>query len=152
MKTLVDVGEIQQLTARIQRLEAGSKPDWGSMSAGGMVRHLLDSFEVAMGRRQAGDVSNWLSRSLLRFLAMRMPMQWPKGYPTRPELDQKIGGTKPGDFAPEREKLISVLQQFPSTPRDFAFGRHPVFAELSEWEWMRWGWLHVDHHLRQFGS
>ncbi|MBM3761834.1 MAG: DUF1569 domain-containing protein [Acidobacteria bacterium] len=151
MKTLVDVGEIQQLTARIPRLDAGHKPDWGSMNAGGMIRHLLDSFEMVMGQRPAADVSSWVSRSLLKYLALKVPIAWPKDYPTRPEADQKLGGTKPGDFEVEREKLISVLQQFSATPRDFEFGRHPVFAELSAWEWMRWGWLHVDHHLRQFG-
>ncbi len=40
----------------------------------------------------------------------------------------------------------------PTAQRDFAFASHPVFGELSEWEWMRWGYLHADHHLRQFGT
>ena len=26
-----------------------------------------------------------------------------------------------------------------------------AMSEKTEWEWMRWGYLHADHHLRQFG-
>jgi hypothetical protein len=33
----------------------------------------------------------------------------------------------------------------------FQFARHPIFGELTEREWMRWGYLHTDHHFRQFG-
>jgi Protein of unknown function (DUF1569) len=29
---------------------------------------------------------------------------------------------------------------------------HPIFGRMTEEEWMRWGYLHVDHHLRQFGG
>jgi hypothetical protein len=28
---------------------------------------------------------------------------------------------------------------------------HPIFGRMTEAEWMRWGYLHTDHHLRQFG-
>jgi hypothetical protein len=26
-----------------------------------------------------------------------------------------------------------------------------MFGPMSERDWMRWGYLHADHHLRQFG-
>ena len=29
--------------------------------------------------------------------------------------------------------------------------RHPIFLDLTQTQWMRWGYLHADHHLRQFG-
>ena len=28
---------------------------------------------------------------------------------------------------------------------------HPMFGPMSAADWMRWGYLHADHHLRQFG-
>jgi hypothetical protein len=28
---------------------------------------------------------------------------------------------------------------------------HPIFGPMSAAAWMRWGYLHADHHLRQFG-
>ena len=29
--------------------------------------------------------------------------------------------------------------------------RHPVLGPMTRANWMRWAWLHTDHHLRQFG-
>jgi hypothetical protein len=67
-------------------------------------------------------------------------------------MDQLAGGgTHPGDFARDKAMLAGVLRRFANKPRDFRFGRHPIFGELSEWEWMRWGYPHADHPLRQFG-
>jgi uncharacterized protein DUF1569 len=28
---------------------------------------------------------------------------------------------------------------------------HPIFGPMSESAWLRWAYLHADHHLRQFG-
>jgi len=28
---------------------------------------------------------------------------------------------------------------------------HPIFGQMTRAEWLRWGYLHTDHHLRQFG-
>jgi hypothetical protein len=28
---------------------------------------------------------------------------------------------------------------------------HPIFGRITRAEWLRWGYLHADHHLRQFG-
>jgi Protein of unknown function (DUF1569) len=28
---------------------------------------------------------------------------------------------------------------------------HPIFGPMTAKDWMRWGYLHADHHLRQFG-
>lgn len=28
---------------------------------------------------------------------------------------------------------------------------HPIFGRLSRAAWLRWAYLHMDHHLRQFG-
>jgi hypothetical protein len=27
---------------------------------------------------------------------------------------------------------------------------HPFFGSMQHADWMRWGYLHADHHLRQF--
>ena len=121
------------------------------MNAGQMVRHLLDALALATGERSAAEHSNWVQAHVVKHLALRLPLNWPKGVPTRPEFDQEFGGTKPGEFDREVAELEVELRRFAAKPGNFRFGRHPVFLDLSEWEWMRWGWLHADHHLRQFG-
>jgi hypothetical protein len=29
---------------------------------------------------------------------------------------------------------------------------HPLFGRMSDADWLRWAYLHADHHLRQFGA
>lgn len=150
MKTLTPL-VAEELITRFGQLRPGSRASWGRMNAPQMVRHLLDSLALAMGERSAAEQSTWVQRHVVKHLAFRLPMHWPKGVPTRPEFDQEISGTKPGNFDQELLELAAALRRFAAQPRDFHFGRHPVFLDLSQWEWMRWGWLHADHHLRQFG-
>ena len=57
----------------------------------------------------------------------------------------------PAEFDADMLQLTAIISRFARSNRDFQFGVHPIFGALSDWEWMRWGFLHVDHHLRQFG-
>ena len=68
-----------------------------------------------------------------------------------PENDQERGGTPPEDFRRDVEALAAMIERLTRAPRDFQWRRHPLFDEMSERDWMRWGYLHMDHHLRQFG-
>jgi len=43
-----------------------------------------------------------------------------------------------------------VLHRFRSDSVDVSIAR-PIFGPLTRAEWLRWGYLHADHHLRQFG-
>jgi hypothetical protein len=65
-------------------------------------------------------------------------------------MEQGIGGTPPGDFEQDRALLIDRMERF-STGTAFRGQVHPFFGFMSDFEWLRWGYLHADHHLRQFG-
>ena len=135
-----------------ERLAPGATRQWGSMTVHQMVCHLSDSYLLALGERAAADKSNFLARSVVKLAALHAPMQWPKGVSTVPEMDQVSGGgTPPAQFESDREQLLQIIGRFGALPTDFKFAPHPIFAEMNEWEWMRWGYLHADHHLRQFG-
>ena len=82
-----------------------------------------------------------------------LPFHWPHGVPTRPEFDQIDGsGTPPAEFSVDLRSLLAAIEKFTAQPRAFAFRTHPMFGDMSERDWMRWGYLHADHHLRQFGA
>ena len=67
-------------------------------------------------------------------------------------MDQEIGGTRATEFEGDLRDLRGLFERFTRQPRDFVWQRHPIFLEMSEEDWMRWGYLHMDHHLRQFGT
>jgi hypothetical protein len=69
-----------------------------------------------------------------------------------PECDAEIGGTPPAEIEADLSQLRALMHRFTSQPSSFQWPPHPIFGKMSQREWMRWGYLHSDHHLRQFGS
>ena len=142
---------MKDLLDRLERLRPETRGLWGKMNAHQMVCHLADAFSLAMGDKTASEDVTFLNRTLVRWVGLHTSLPWPKGVPTRPEMDQLVSGTRPTEFARDTAALAAAIQRFGQLPRSFQFARHPIFGELTEWEWMRWGYLHPDHHFRQFG-
>ena len=113
-----------------------------------MVCHLNDSFQVGMGEKYASPATSFLARTLMKFAALYLPLPWPHGIPTRPEIEQGRGGTPPADWERDRATLRALITEFAAGQR---FGTHPMWGEMSRSDWQVWGYRHLDHHLRQFG-
>ena len=153
MNALNDPDCVRELIERIGRIRPETPRLWGKMTAPQMICHLNDAFLGVMGDKPMEIPRGFSIWKMTKYIALYAPVQWPKGVPTRPEFDQLSGGgTPPAEFELDRRKLIESIHRFSSVPRDFHFRPHPMFKEMSEAQWMRWGYLHVDHHLRQFGQ
>ena len=120
------------------------------MSAHQMVCHLCDSYRGALGEKSVNPATGFAQRTIFKWVALRLPMKWPKGIATRPEVEQGVGSTAPTEFDEDRAELLSVISRFSTGASDLAIP-HPVFGRMTAQEWLRWGYLHADHHLRQFG-
>ena len=151
LKTIADPNVRTELTERVKTIEPELKAQWGRMSAHQMLCHCTDSFKVVVGDKHASSAATLLNRMVIRHLALRLPREWPKEIPTRPEVEQGKGGTPPGDFTADRRALLAELERFSAPGFDYRNCAHPMFGKLSPWEWQRWAYLHLDHHLRQFG-
>jgi hypothetical protein len=148
MSTLADPKMQANCCGRLARIDPGTAPRWGKMTAHQMICHLNDSFGVACGEKVASPTNSLLQKTLIKWVALHTPMKWPAGVPTRPEMEQGKGGTAPVDWDRDRAQLRAVIQAFGERT---TFGVHPMFGEMSRSDWMIWGYRHVDHHLRQFG-
>jgi Protein of unknown function (DUF1569) len=116
-----------------------------------MVCHLIDSTLVALGDLTVSRFDTLFTRTVMKSIALRMPRPWPQGIRTSPEIDQVRGcGTRPADFPADAARLECLTQRF-AAERNFKGRVHPIFGEMSVEDWLRWGYLHLDHHLRQFG-
>lgn len=152
MKTLGNQDDKNQILGRLQEINPGSERRWGKMTPHQMICHLNDSFKSVIGERSVrARKSNPVTRILVRWLALYAPLKWPRGVPTMPENDQERDGTPPENFKRDRDALVTMIERITSAQRDFQWHPHPLFGEMSERDWMRWGYLHMDHHLRQFG-
>ena len=151
MKTLQNSADLQEVRTRLAALTPQSQRQWGTMSVNQMLCHLTDSFRLTTGEKGASQTGGWFQRNVIKHMALQLPIPWPKGVPTRPEMDQQLGGTKPQEFQKDRQLLLTYLDRFCRQPRLNTPPPHPIFGTMTDWEWDRWAYLHLDHHLRQFG-
>ena len=153
MKSLRDSLLAHQLTTRLAKIRPDTPRLWGKMTSSQMICHLNDAFLGVMGEMPMEIMRGFSIWPALKYVALYAPMQWPHDVPTRPEFDQCAGaGTPPAQFESDVRGLLNTMDRFSRRPRDFEFRPHPMFKKMSEGQWMRWGYLHVDHHLRQFGQ
>ena len=121
------------------------------MTAAETICHLSDALKVAIGEKRAEPIGKWFTRTLMKWGALRSPTKWPRGVRTVPECEAGAGGTPPAEMEKDLNELRELVERFSGQPRDFAFAEHPMFGPMTDAEWLRWGYLHLDHHLRQFG-
>jgi uncharacterized protein DUF1569 len=147
-RTIADPETFDALVARLSKLHDRRPRAWGKMTPHEALCHLADSFRVALGQRQASTVHTWWNRTVIKYVALHTSLPWPKGVPTRPEVDQKVGGTKPVEFASDRDDVVALMRRMIAP--DATYAPHPIFGTLTREEWLIWGYRHLDHHLRQF--
>ncbi len=150
-KTLANTVDCEEIRRRIAVLTPESRRVWGVMSVGGMLCHLDDSYQLALGERTGELVRMPVPRGMVKYLALRLPIEWKRNIGTMPAVKQGAGGTVPGAFADDRARLLATIARFCTCPT-LAATRHPFFDRMSTDDWLRWGWLHADHHLRQFSA
>jgi hypothetical protein len=151
MKTMSDAEVRRSVTERLKKLSPEAAAHWGRMSANQMVCHLCDSYKVGTGEKRVPFRRGPLPGAVMKWVALQTPLPWPKGIKTLPEVEQGAGGTAPVEFERDRDSLLRTIDEFcRRKPEDMA-AAHPLFGPMKYADWMRWGYLHADHHLRQFG-
>jgi hypothetical protein len=151
MKTLGNSEDRREIAARIALVRADAPARWGKMSAPQMICHLSDAFRAALGEKEASPATGFFQRTVMKFGALWIPIPWPHGVPTRPELAQDMGGTRPVEFATDRAELLALYGRFCAAGEQLTRTPHAIFGPMSVEDWLRWGYLHTDHHLRQCG-
>ena len=113
-----------------------------------MLRHLdgaqrivLEDGEFPVMRRMSG---------VIRIIALHTPLPWPKGAPTG--RDPLAVDVPPEEFDALRDRVLEGIDGFGEWTKTGTTPIHPVFGDLSTWEWHRWAYRHADHHLRQFSA
>jgi hypothetical protein len=151
MRSLGNTHDLAEIEDRLSALQPDDARLWGSMCVEEMLRHLRVAFRLAMGEVEGGGAapSMIVPRGMLKFFALRAPMQWPHGVPTFPALKQGAPLMAASSLEEERDGVLQEMRRF-CQPEQFR-GDHGLFGAMSDGDWMRWGYLHMDHHLRQFG-
>src|SRR5262245_15858795 len=97
MKTIFDAAVRETLETRVRAMRFDSGREWGRMSPHQAICHLSDAFRLVLGEKQVSSRTNAFS-PIMRIVALHLPLQWPHGVQTMPEVEQGVGGTPPVEF------------------------------------------------------
>lgn len=148
MANIFDKNDNVEILKRLSKLTSETQPLWGKMTVSQMVVHCQKPLDVAVGKLV-------LSGGLLGFLFGKMAKNsfiknkgFSKNSPTAPEF--KIAGTP--DFEIEKRTLMGIVEAFGKIGPDIITNKkHPFFGVMTEEEWGVLHYIHLDHHLKQFG-
>ena len=146
--TLLNSPAVHQLITMIEKLKPETPGLWGTMDATEMLLHctLADQFILEdKSPYQRRTLKQWLITKLCMYLLPKFPKNR-KG----PLRLQVKGKTNESEFEAKRKDFINTLLRFPSHNQPFT-SVHPGMGYLTTEEWGTVAWMHMDHHLRQFG-
>ena len=150
MRSIFNPPDLAELRRRLATLTPQSNRRWGRMSSQQAVCHLNDWFKGVLGDRPIPGKKPGLGIRILRFMAFSTPFPWPRGFPTAPMQDQEKGGTPPTSFDADVAELDSLMLRF-AERRGLGLVPHNRWGDMPQGMWGRYGYRHVNHHLRQFG-
>jgi len=149
MQTLINGVDYAEIVDRLSSVKADDEARWGMMSAPEMLCHLRGAFRVAMGELPSVLVDVPMPRELLKSKALWEPTPWQKNFYTVPALRLGTPTMRIGLFEDDQAEVLVEMERFRRPEQ----GRvdHSLFGQMSYVDWMRWGYVHTDHHLTQFG-
>lgn len=147
MKSLWQEETRRELMTRAHRLTPAHQAQWGKFTVDRMLAHMVDAFRMGMGeievrQRKIPVFGTWPFNVLfIRFVGM------PRNAPTVREIIER----PPLSIDAELRELEAAMERFASQRERREWPRHPAFGKLSRKSWGVLGYVHTDHHLRQFG-
>ncbi len=147
MTNIFDRQDNLEILERLGKLTPESRPLWGKMTVSQMLAHCQKPIDVLTGKLQ-------LKGGLLGFLFGKMAknnflksLGFSKNSPTHPLF--KIKGEP--DFETEKQLLISQVTLLGQLgDESVAIDKHPFFGPMTNEEWGKLMYIHLDHHLKQF--
>lgn len=148
MKTIFDSATRQQLIGRLDKLTSGNQPLWGKMSPSQMVKHcrLWEDMIHENKLFKRPFIGRLIGRMILKKV-LQSP-EFRKNSPSIPEMlvtDTNI------DLNEERRLLIKRVSSYPQYDLPDNSFIHPFFGKMTREEIGKMAYLHLDHHLKQFG-
>ncbi len=137
------------LISRVGEISPQATRKFGRMSVSQMLAHQNEALQVTYGEIRPAPRGNFFLKQFLRIFILNTDMPSPpEKAVTFTEIDQVLKKISP-DFETEKKKLLKYIQNFPSQTLQ---ERNPLLGKMSEKNWGRLMFTHIDHHLKQFNA
>lgn len=149
MKSLFGKDTYNEIIQRLNKLTPQSQRQWGKMEVAQMMAHCKEAFKVPLSdtkipRMFMGILLSWMMKAKLY-----NEKPWGKNLPTAPNFlikDQR-------NFDLEKNELTALITKFNTAgPGNVGKFPHPFFGALTQEQWGKSMYKHLDHHLVQFGA
>jgi Protein of unknown function (DUF1569) len=148
MKNLADFKDAAEIRTRILSLMPSDVHQWGIMNVNQMLCHVRGAYLYALADTPVKFAKGPLPPRVLKFAALKLPTRWPQSTPTLHRLKIGAPGMVCTTFEQDRDTLLIAFDSFCALTNHTR--PHPFLGSMRHADWMRWGYLHADHHLRQF--
>lgn len=147
IKNIIDPAANSLMLQRIRQLAPDQKCVWGNMNAATMLYH-CNCTNQAILHAPPSTKNKTIKQRVLQFLVFSVKNELPKGI----KGDKRYFPAESASlsFDALKKEWTETIVQFTSLEQPLE-GKHPVFGRLNTHEWGHFVWLHMDHHLRQFG-
>jgi hypothetical protein len=148
MKNIFEPTVLAEINLRIDKLNADTVRQWGTMTTEQMLWHCRQQLSLGTGELKVKHlVPAPLRWVLKKTLGSGVPFT--KGMGTVPGIEAHL---KAGlNLENEKNALKSALADFVSLPPESIIKTHPFFGTMTDKDWGQIIYKHLDHHLRQFG-
>ena len=147
MPSLFDKTTQDEMLARVDKLKPDSLRLWGKMSVSQMLKHMSIAFSVTTGKVELpkDKLFYLVANPFSRWVMVHVLTRWPKNMATvdsfKIKEDPEFEKTKT-DFSANVNEFLKATT---------FHGSHPAFGVMSQELWGKAMYIHLDHHLRQFG-
>lgn len=148
MTNIFDQQANQNILARLDKLRPDSQAQWGKMNVAQMLLHCQKPIDVLTGKLQLkGGLLGFLFGKMAKNNFLKM-QGFSKNAPTHPKF--KISNEQ--EFEKEKQVLMTQVATLGQMGTEsIAIEKHPFFGSMTDEEWGSLMYIHLDHHLKQFG-
>jgi hypothetical protein len=148
MRSLFDPAAAEDLKQRIARLTPETQRKWGKMGPAQMLAHCSAAMEVSVGDKVMRQIllgklfGKRVKASMLSGKPMDRNLPTDKSYIVKDDRDLDV----------ERQRLVVLIDRFQAGgPEKCTKHPHSFFGTMTPEEWSELNYVHLDHHLQQFG-
>jgi len=149
MVTPLNTDTLDRYVARVEAIQSPEQRLWGALDPAPLLAHINRTFEISLGEYTGEDISNWFSKSIMKWVAFHL-MPWPKGKLKAPD---EFTPQPEHELNVERQRTIDAMRRFVETAQrePDRIGVSPLFGPMTLRYWQHVHGKHLNHHLRQYG-
>jgi hypothetical protein len=146
---VINQAGVNDVIYRVLKLQPQSTRKWGTMAVTEMLHHCSTANQLILNYSIQNKKSTF-KQKLIRVVVLHFLPAFPKNIKAPKQVVQMQSKISTKSFEEEKNYFIETINQFPEHqfPEKMY---HPSLGNLSPKQWGVATWMHMDHHLRQFG-